>query len=191
MRTPGPNELADIAQMPAQPPMRPGAGQTVEIAEQDQGRIFFVRRQPVGTREQFGLQTAFAPAQTEVRIDDMHRAELRQHIHPDRGPLFAAEKRSVARETFGAPQGQRMPAENGVAIMFVAVPHRRVEMPMPAQRFRDRPGLIHPARSLPAQVEFLETDNIHRQIGDHFRDPRLRPLPVRSDATVNVVSRDP
>ena len=95
-----------------------------------------------------------------------------------------------ARETFRAPQGQRMPAENGVAIMFVAAPHRRMEMPVPAQLLRDRSSLIDPGRSLPAQVEFLQSDDIDLEVGDHLRDPRLRALPIRPDAAVHVVGCD-
>lgn len=185
------HELADVAQVPAQRPVRSGTGKAVEIAEEDERCAGVVRREPVRTRQQLGLETAFTSAQTEMSINDMDRAEVRPHIHRDRGALLAAKKRPHTRETFGAAQGERVAAENGMAIMSIALRHRGVEMPVPAKLGRDRSRLVDPGRPVPAEIEFLQADDVHVQFGNHLRDPRLRAAPIRPDATVDVIGGNP
>jgi len=106
--------------------------------------------EPIRAAEQFRLQTSLASTEPKVRVDDVDHAGFGRDIHPERGALFATEKRSVSGQTNRTPQSERMATENGVPIMLVAPLHRRVEMPMPAELHGDLPSLIDVAGTFPA-----------------------------------------
>src|SRR4051794_33714259 len=169
--------------------MRWRTGHGIKIPQQNNGRAV-APREPIGARQSLRLQTPFAPAETEVRVDKIHGAEVGLHIDSNRRPLFPAEKWRRTRETFGAPQSQRMPAEDRMATMSIALLHRRVEIAMPPELLRDRARLVDPRRSFPAEIELLETDHVHLHLRDHLRDPRLGALAVHADAAVHIVGRD-
>ena len=78
-----------------------------------------------------------------MRVDDVHRAEIRFNIHSDRSAIFPAEKRSCAWQLGGAAKREGVATKDGVAVVLIAPSHRGMEMAMPAKSFGDHPSLIH------------------------------------------------
>jgi len=54
---------------------------------------------PLSAGEQLRLQQAFAPAKTEMRVDDVDGAEIRFNIYLDRRAIFPAEKTGLCPAT--------------------------------------------------------------------------------------------
>src|SRR6187200_1334993 len=69
------NEFAHIAQMAIKYPIGPRAAQTVEVAEQNKRRVANDCCAPLRGGKQLCLNEAFAPAKTEMRVDDVDLSE--------------------------------------------------------------------------------------------------------------------
>src|SRR4029434_6264081 len=145
---------------------------------------------PLSTGEQLCLQQAFAPAETEMRVDDVHRAEICFNVHLDRRAIFPAEKRCCTRQLGGAAKHERVATKNRVAVVLIAPSHRGMKIAMPAKLLGNHPSLIDAGGSRSAEIELLQPDDIDRQISDHFSDARFGTLPIRPDAAMHIVGAD-
>src|SRR6185295_17330401 len=75
------NEFADIAQVAVKCAIRPRTAETVEVAEQNKWGIAGDRSAPLGAGKQLCLNEAFAPAETEMRVNDVDLPEIGFNIH--------------------------------------------------------------------------------------------------------------
>ena len=87
------NEFAHIVQMAVKRAIWSRPAQTVEIAKQDKWSITSNGCAPLGAGKQLCLNEAFAPAETEMRIDDVNLPEIGFNIHFNRRAILPAEKR--------------------------------------------------------------------------------------------------
>ena len=87
------NEFADIAQVAVKCAIRPRTAQTVEVAEQNKWGIAGDRSAPLGAGKQLCLNEAFAPAETEMRVDDVDLPEIGFDLYFNRRAILPAEKR--------------------------------------------------------------------------------------------------
>ena len=133
---------------------------------------------------------AFAPAETEMRVDDVDGAEIRFNIHLERRAIFPAEKRCCARQLGGPAKRERVATKNGVAVVLIVPSHRRMKIAVPAKLLGDQPVLIDAGGTPPAEIELLQPDDIDRQLGDHFGDARFGTPPIRPDAAMHIVAGD-
>ena len=88
-----PNEFAHIAQMAVKCAIWPRTGQTVEVAEQNKRRVTGDCCAPLGAGKQLCLNEAFAPAETEMRVDDADLPEIGFNVYFNRRAILPAEKR--------------------------------------------------------------------------------------------------
>ncbi len=65
--------------------------------------------------------------------------------------------------------------------------HRRMKVIFPTELRRDQRRLVGVRGTWPAEIQFLQTDNVSRHARDHFRDATFRALPIHPDTTVHVV----
>ena len=87
------NEFAHIAQMAVKCAIWSRTAQTVEVAEQNKWGITGDCCAPLGAGKQLCLNEAFAPAETEMRVDDVDLPEIGFNIHFNRRAILPAEKR--------------------------------------------------------------------------------------------------
>jgi hypothetical protein len=171
-------------------PVGAGAGQAVEISEKNERHLGRTRGEPFFI-EELRLEQAFASAQPEMRVDDVHRAERRFHVHRDRHAAFAAIKRSSAGQGTRLAKRKRIAAYDRVAVMLVASLHGGMKVAMPAELLGDQSRLIDSAGTRPAEIQLLQPNEIRLQLGDHLGDARFRALPVHPTTGMHVVGRHP
>src|SRR6478735_3668277 len=70
------NEFTHIAQMVVKCAIWPRTAQTVEVAEQNKWSITSDGCAPLGAGKQLCLNETFAPAETEMRVDDVDLPEF-------------------------------------------------------------------------------------------------------------------
>src|SRR5690349_18643641 len=70
------DELAHIAQMAVQGAIWSRTAHAVEVAEQNERRVIGNRCSPFSIGKQLCLNEAFAPAQTEMRVNDVDLTEV-------------------------------------------------------------------------------------------------------------------
>ena len=87
------DKFAHIMQMALQRAMWSRTAQTVEVAEQNKRGIAGDCRAPLGAGKQLCLNEAFAPAKTEMRVDDVDLPEIGFNVHFNRRAILTAEKR--------------------------------------------------------------------------------------------------
>ena len=87
------NEFAHIAQVAVKCAIWSRTAQTVEVAEQNKWGITSDSCAPLGAGKQLCLNEAFAPAETEVRVDDVDLPEIGFNVHFNRRAILTAEKR--------------------------------------------------------------------------------------------------
>src|SRR4249919_2310198 len=87
------NEFAHIVQMAVKRAIWSRSAQTVEVAEQNKWGITSDCGAPLGAGKQLCLNEAFAPAETEMRVNDVDLPEIGFNIHFNRRAILAAEKR--------------------------------------------------------------------------------------------------
>jgi hypothetical protein len=87
------NEFAHIAQMPVKCSIGSRTAETVEVAEQNKRRVTGDCCAPLGAGKQLCLNEAFAPAETEMCVNDVDLPEIGFNIHFNGGAILAAEKR--------------------------------------------------------------------------------------------------
>ena len=87
------NEFAHIAQMAIKCAIWSRTAETVEVAEQDERCVTGNGCAPLGTGKQLCLDKAFAPAETEMRVDDVDLPEISFNVHFNRRAILPAEKR--------------------------------------------------------------------------------------------------
>ena len=86
------NQFAYIAQMPVKCAIWSRTAQAVEVAEQNKRRVTGARCAPLSAGKQLCLNQAFAPAQTQMRVDDVDLPEIAFDVHFNRRAFFTAEK---------------------------------------------------------------------------------------------------
>ena len=87
------HEFAHILQMAVKRAIWSRSAQTVEVAEQNKWGITSDCCAPFGAGKQLCLNEAFAPAETEMRVDDVDRPEIGFNAHFNRRAILPAEKR--------------------------------------------------------------------------------------------------
>ena len=87
------NEFAHIAQMAVKCAIWSRTAQTVEVAEQNKRCVTGDCCAPLGAGKQLCLNEAFAPAETEMRVDDVDLPEIGFNVHFNRRAILTAEKR--------------------------------------------------------------------------------------------------
>src|SRR6476620_920936 len=90
------NEFAGIAQMAVKCAIWSRTAQTVEVAEQNKLCLTGECCAPLGTGKQLCLIEASAPAETEMRVDDVNLPEIGFDVHFNRRAILPAEKRWFA-----------------------------------------------------------------------------------------------
>ena len=60
----------------------------------------------------------------------------------------------------------------------------------PTEPRRDQRRLVGVCGARPAEIQFLQADNVSRHARDHFRDAIFRAVPIHPDTTVDVVGGD-
>src|SRR6476619_6739836 len=90
------NEFADIAQMAVKGAIWPRSAQTVEIAEQNKWSITGDCCAPLGAGKQLCFNETFAPAETEMRVDDVNLPKIGFNVHFNRRAILLTEKRWFA-----------------------------------------------------------------------------------------------
>ena len=83
-----------IAQVAVKCAIRPRTAQTVEVAEQNKWGIAGDRSAPLGAGKQLCLNEAFAPAETEMRVDDVDLPEIGFNI-PLQSPRHSPGRKTV------------------------------------------------------------------------------------------------
>src|SRR5215472_11268591 len=86
------NEFAHIAQMTVKCAIWSRTAETVEVAEQDERCVTGNVGTPLGTGKQLCLNEAFAPAETEVRVDDVDLSEIALDHDLNRRAILSAKK---------------------------------------------------------------------------------------------------
>src|SRR5512133_3155689 len=125
-----------------------------------------------------------------MTVDNVHRTEIGFRSHPDRDSLLAAVPRGRTGHLVGAFQFNREAAYDSVAVLLLSAAHCRMKMIFPTEPRRDQRRLVGVRGARPAEIQFLQADNVSRHAGDHFRDAILRALSVHPDTTVDVVRGD-
>ena len=87
------NEFAHVVQMVVKCAIWSRTAQTVEVAEQNKRRITGDCRAPLGVGKQLCLNEAFAPSETEMRVDDVDLPEIGFDVHFNCRAILPAEKR--------------------------------------------------------------------------------------------------
>ena len=87
------NKFAHIVQMAVKCAIWSRTAQTVEVAEQNKRGITSDCCAPLGAGKQLCLNEAFAPAETEMRVDDVDLPEIGFNVHFNRRAILPAEKR--------------------------------------------------------------------------------------------------
>ena len=87
------NEFAHIVQMAVKCAIWSRTAQTVEVAEQNKRCVTRDCCAPLGAGKQLCLNEAFAPAETEMRVDDVNLPEIGFDVHFNRRAFLPAEKR--------------------------------------------------------------------------------------------------
>ena len=87
------NEFAHIAQVAAKCAIWSRTAKTVEVAEQNKRSITGHCCAPLGAGKHLGLDEAFAPAETEMRVDDVDIPDIGFNVHFNRRAILRAEKR--------------------------------------------------------------------------------------------------
>src|SRR6476660_3114993 len=78
------NEFAHIAQMAVKCAIWSRTAQTVEVAEQNKRCVTGDCGAPLGAGKQLCLNEAFAPAETEMSVDDLDSPEIGFNFHVNR-----------------------------------------------------------------------------------------------------------
>src|SRR6476661_9789365 len=87
------NKFAHIVQMALKRAIWSRTAHTVEVAEQNKWGITSDCCAPLDAGKQFCLNEAFAPAETEMRVDDVNLPEIGFDVHFNRRAILPAEKR--------------------------------------------------------------------------------------------------
>ncbi len=87
------NEFAHIVQMAVKRAIWSRTAQTVEVAKQNKWGIAGDCCAPLGAGKQLCLNEAFAPAETEMRVNDVDLPEIGFNIHFNCCAILTAEKR--------------------------------------------------------------------------------------------------
>ena len=87
------NEFAHIAQMAFNCAIWSRTPQTVEVAEQDERCVTGNGCAPLGTGKQLCLNEAFAPAETQMRVDDVDPSEIAFDLDLNRRAILPTKKR--------------------------------------------------------------------------------------------------
>jgi len=90
------NNFAHIVQMALKRAIWSRSAQTVEVAEQNKWSITTDCCAPLGAGKQLCLKEAFAPAETEMRVDDVNLPKISFDVHFYRRAILPAEKRWFA-----------------------------------------------------------------------------------------------
>src|SRR4029078_9158027 len=90
------NECAHIVQMAVKRAIWSRSAQTVEVAEQNKWGIAGDCCAPLGAGKQLCWSEGFAPAETEMRVNDVDLPEIGFNIHFNCRAILAAEKRRSA-----------------------------------------------------------------------------------------------
>src|SRR6476660_647723 len=90
------NEFAHIVQMGVKGGILPRTARTIEVAEQNKRCVIGDYCAPLGAGKQLCLNEAFAPAETEMRVDDVDLPETGFNVHFNRRAILPAEKRWFA-----------------------------------------------------------------------------------------------
>ena len=91
------NEFAHIVQMALKRAIWSRTTQTVEVAEQNKWGIAGDCCAPIGAGKQLCLNEAFAPAKSQMRVDDVDLPEIGFDLYFNRRAILPAEKRWSAR----------------------------------------------------------------------------------------------
>ena len=86
------NKFAHIVQMAVKCAIWSRTAQTVEVAEQNKRCVTGDCCAPLGAGKQLCLNEAFAPAETEMRVDDVDVPEIGFNVHFNRRAILTAEK---------------------------------------------------------------------------------------------------
>ena len=87
------NEFAHISQMAIKCAIWSRTAQTVEVAEQNKWDVTGDCCAPFGAGKELCLNEAFAPAETEMRIDDADISEIRLNFCFNRPAILSTVKR--------------------------------------------------------------------------------------------------
>lgn len=125
-----------------------------------------------------------------MTVENVYRTEIGVRLHPDRDPLLAAVPRRRTGHLRDAFQFNREPAQDGIAVLLLAVAYCRMKMIFPTEPRCDQRRLIGVGGARPTEIQFLQAHDISRHARDHFRDASFRALPIHPDTTVDVVGSD-
>jgi hypothetical protein len=106
------------------------------------------------------LNDAFAPTETEMRVNDVNVAEIRFNAQFKRRTIFPTKERWSPRQLDRSTQVERVTTKDGVAIVFIVSSHRRMKMAVPSELLGDHFSLISASGTSPTTVDLLQPDNI-------------------------------